>query len=423
MPTCRLDYILVNSINFDWFRNVDWLLILILLGGWGAIEVNCWVSCDLQVLSGKLMPTLSDSTTMNSTQLFRQEFLLAGGLNLVCRVLRKDFFPYDVSYEIRQGCCLIALQLARFLLCGEVDSADTVDACSVVKNPTTPSKLQLTPTKIATPTKLATPTKISPVRLQQTTPVKNQISPVRLVLYLWMLIKLSRSWMNSLKLSAIKRIAQNIAIMFWNAIYSWSFYVSFCNAIWVNAVINSDVVSNRDGDRSVRPKRIRPSKCFKRLANRNSWTWSRVSFGCAGQPPPENSISQPPSEWDNRKSFTAAVAVVPTAVAIQHPCSIQLPVGAAARAVPAALLVTVVRMATPVDCISASARCRSASTIRMYWSPARRWNYWLLVSKSAVPRNWLRSILCHLLKVIFFSSFFRIFILCYAVENDWVILI
>ena len=117
---------------------------------------------------------------MNSTQLFRQEFLAAGGLNLVCHVLRRDYFPCDVSYEIRQGCCLIALQLARFLLCGEVDAVDTVDNCSAVKNPTTPSKLQLTPTKL-TPTKLTTPTKISPIRLQQTTPVKNQISPVKLV--------------------------------------------------------------------------------------------------------------------------------------------------------------------------------------------------------------------------------------------------
>lgn len=114
------------------------------------------------------MPTILDSTTLNNTNAFKQEFLLASGLNFVCRVLRKDYFSQDVNYEVRQGCCLIALQLARFLLCGEVDDA----ASSVVTKPqVTPSKLQLTPTKM-------TPTKISPIR--QATPNKVQLSPAKL---------------------------------------------------------------------------------------------------------------------------------------------------------------------------------------------------------------------------------------------------
>ena len=122
----------------------------------------------VQVLSGKLMPTILDSATLNNTNVFKQEFLLAGGLNFVCRVLRKDFFPEVLSYEIRQGCSLIALQMARFLLCGEVDEAA---ASTATKTQTTPSKLQLTPTKL-------TPTKISPIR--QTTPIKIQKSPTKL---------------------------------------------------------------------------------------------------------------------------------------------------------------------------------------------------------------------------------------------------
>lgn len=113
------------------------------------------------------MPTVLDATTLNNTTLFKQEFLLAGGLNFVCRVLRRDFFQ-DVNYEIRQGCNLIALQLARFLLCGEVDEAASSMA---TKTLTTPSKLQLTPTKL-------TPTKISPIR--QTTPIKIQKSPTKM---------------------------------------------------------------------------------------------------------------------------------------------------------------------------------------------------------------------------------------------------
>ena len=120
----------------------------------------------VKVLSGKLMPTVVDSATGSSTQLFRREFLSAGGLNLVCGVLRKDFFPCEISYEIRQGCSLIALQLARFLLCGEVDDSSSTAS---IKMQTTPSKLQLTPTKI-------TPTKISPARAQNT-PIKITIQP------------------------------------------------------------------------------------------------------------------------------------------------------------------------------------------------------------------------------------------------------
>lgn len=114
------------------------------------------------------MPTVLDSTNLSNTSLFKQEFLSASGLNFVCRVLRKDYFFQDVNYEIRQGCCLIALQLARFLLCGEVDDGASSMA---TKSQMTPSKLQLTPTKL-------TPTKISPLR--QTTPVKIQLSPAKL---------------------------------------------------------------------------------------------------------------------------------------------------------------------------------------------------------------------------------------------------
>lgn len=114
------------------------------------------------------MPTVLDTTTLNNTSVFKQEFLSACGLNFVCRVLRKDYFLQDVNYEIRQGCCLIALQLARFLLCGEVDEAASSMATKIQL---TPSKLQLTPTKL-------TPTKISPIR--QTTPIKIQLSPTKL---------------------------------------------------------------------------------------------------------------------------------------------------------------------------------------------------------------------------------------------------
>ena len=170
--------------------------------------------------------------------------------------------------------------------------------------------------------------------------------------------------------------------------------------LFVCLMVIDSILSNRDGDLSVRSKRTLPSKCFKHSANRNSWTWSRASCGCAGRLPPENSIWQPPLEWDNPKNSTAPAAVVATAVAIHHHCSTRLPVDVAVRAVRAALAAIAVRMAIPVDCISAFVRCRSASATKTYWSPARRWNCWSRASKCAVRRNWLRSTLCRLLKVI-----------------------
>ncbi|XP_077980970.1 ubiquitin carboxyl-terminal hydrolase 24-like [Glandiceps talaboti] len=73
---------------------------------------------NLEVLSGKLMPAVQDMTSSNS-KVFCENFLNAGGLNLVVNVLQKDAIPSDVDYATRQGCYSISLQLARFLLCGQ----------------------------------------------------------------------------------------------------------------------------------------------------------------------------------------------------------------------------------------------------------------------------------------------------------------
>lgn len=127
------------------------------------------------------MPTILDSTALHSTKEFKHEFLVAGGLNLVCRVLRKDFFPNEVNYEIRQWCTLIALQLVRFLLCGEVEDAPSSIAS---KTQVTPSKLQNTNTKIAStrfsPTRPASSLQMqnSPIKLQQTHVVSSPLKDI-----------------------------------------------------------------------------------------------------------------------------------------------------------------------------------------------------------------------------------------------------
>lgn len=115
-----------------------------------------------QALSAKLVPINSEVANAVNSNRFKQEFLVAGGLHYICRVLRKDYFTSDVSTEVRQCCCHIALQLARFLLCGEVEDAEFTGKAPNV-----------TPVK-QTPTKSIT-SKISPIRLS--TPVKIQASP------------------------------------------------------------------------------------------------------------------------------------------------------------------------------------------------------------------------------------------------------
>ncbi|PIK60874.1 putative ubiquitin carboxyl-terminal hydrolase 24 isoform X1 [Apostichopus japonicus] len=81
-------------------------------------------SINLEVLSSRLMPSIhDDAVTQSSAQSFREIFLSAGGLSLVTSVLQKDTIPHDVDLETRRGCYSIALQLARFLLCGQTTTA------------------------------------------------------------------------------------------------------------------------------------------------------------------------------------------------------------------------------------------------------------------------------------------------------------
>lgn len=59
------------------------------------------------------MPVVQDTNTVQSAQMFSNDFLSAGGLTLVLNILQKDSIPIDVDYDIRQGCYLTALAIAR----------------------------------------------------------------------------------------------------------------------------------------------------------------------------------------------------------------------------------------------------------------------------------------------------------------------
>ncbi|XP_046339329.2 ubiquitin carboxyl-terminal hydrolase 24-like isoform X2 [Haliotis rufescens] len=102
---------------------------------------------NLEVVSGKLMPTGDDIGTRLSSQTFCDDFLAAGGLSLVVNVLQPESLPSDINYEIRQGCYSVCLQLARYLLCGE----------TVIGDPGGPLEDEATPSQGATALATASP--------------------------------------------------------------------------------------------------------------------------------------------------------------------------------------------------------------------------------------------------------------------------
>ena len=70
------------------------------------------------------MPVSQDMGSRLSAQHFSEDFLNAGGLQVVVSVLQAEALKPEVNYTIRQGCYSICLQLARFLLCGQSVTSD-----------------------------------------------------------------------------------------------------------------------------------------------------------------------------------------------------------------------------------------------------------------------------------------------------------
>ncbi|XP_022244007.1 ubiquitin carboxyl-terminal hydrolase 24-like [Limulus polyphemus] len=96
---------------------------------------------NLEVLSGRLIPTTCDATTLQSAQVFCENFLRDGGLRLVLNLLQPDSLLQDVDYYVRQGCYFISVQIARYLLCGHSITSSTESSLPVsVTKPSTPKK-------------------------------------------------------------------------------------------------------------------------------------------------------------------------------------------------------------------------------------------------------------------------------------------
>ena len=60
------------------------------------------------------MPSIRDAGSLQSAKMFCEDFLNAGGLNMVVNVLQKYAIPTEVDYETRQGCYSTALQLLGY---------------------------------------------------------------------------------------------------------------------------------------------------------------------------------------------------------------------------------------------------------------------------------------------------------------------
>ncbi|XP_076309376.1 ubiquitin carboxyl-terminal hydrolase 24-like isoform X2 [Tachypleus tridentatus] len=96
---------------------------------------------NLEVLSGRLIPTTCDATTLQSAQVFCENFLRDGGLRLVLNLLQPDSLLQEVDYDVRQGCYFISVQIARYLLCGYSTITLTESGLPVsVTKPSTPKK-------------------------------------------------------------------------------------------------------------------------------------------------------------------------------------------------------------------------------------------------------------------------------------------
>eukprot|EP00090_Calanus_glacialis_P047045 TRINITY_DN9530_c0_g1_i3.p1 TRINITY_DN9530_c0_g1~~TRINITY_DN9530_c0_g1_i3.p1 ORF type:complete len:2633 (-),score=502.34 TRINITY_DN9530_c0_g1_i3:271-7929(-) len=89
---------------------------------------------NLEVLSSRIMP--NNSIISSNANRFGEDFVKSGGLRILLNVLEKDALPLDIDYDIRQSAYFIALQLAGYLLCGQmVITNDNVPFSNPISSP------------------------------------------------------------------------------------------------------------------------------------------------------------------------------------------------------------------------------------------------------------------------------------------------
>ena len=100
---------------------------------------------NLEVLSGRLIPSPSSVYSSEQSEQFVSDFLDAGGLGLVFKALEQDSLSADVNVHTRQSIYLSALQLADFLLSSSTSSPEQDDkqTSSPTIKPTPPKRSAL----------------------------------------------------------------------------------------------------------------------------------------------------------------------------------------------------------------------------------------------------------------------------------------
>ena len=99
---------------------------------------------NLEVISSRLIPSPSSVYSSEQSEQFVSDFLDAGGVGLVFKVLERDSLPADVNVHTRQNIYLVALQLADSLLCSNVSTEqDKKQTSSPTIKPTPPKRSAL----------------------------------------------------------------------------------------------------------------------------------------------------------------------------------------------------------------------------------------------------------------------------------------
>lgn len=119
---------------------------------------------NLEVLSGRLMPTRPNSFLKVSSEHFSRQFLDAGGLKMILNILEKNSLPADLDPDIRQSAYHVTLQLVDHLLCGHSTGTPNPTTSPVIK-PTPPKRSALDSSVAAL---VKSPTVLSATKIVQT---------------------------------------------------------------------------------------------------------------------------------------------------------------------------------------------------------------------------------------------------------------
>lgn len=75
---------------------------------------------NLEALCSRLAPLSSDAGTLQSSELFQQDFIKSGGMDVLINLLKLDSLPNYNNYEIKQNILILDLQILRLIIFGSI---------------------------------------------------------------------------------------------------------------------------------------------------------------------------------------------------------------------------------------------------------------------------------------------------------------